>query len=364
MDNDYYTGLIIKFFVDEISDEDKRILMAWVTESNENYSFFKEYEGLFDKTALYKHAINEHNAFDRLEERINKTDPADNLKYTATSKIDSSLPNTKAAGRPTKKKNTVLVSVALILFLSIGTVLSLLIWQRHHAMLRQPDQIASSKEVPIEVVETPLGRKATVTLPDGTLVIMNGGSRIEFSGSFAKESRLVRLNGEAYFDVTSFKDHPFSIQTDDLELQVLGTSFNVKAYEEDNERVVHLISGKLAVNSRNEKGEDRLLGVLKPQEKLNYNKMTEAYRVRHFQDEDPLSWRKNKLSFDNAKLETIGKELSRMYGTEIIFLNKQLKDTRYSATFRENTALMEVVKVLAATDPFEYRFKGNRLELY
>ncbi len=117
-------------------------------------------------------------------------------------------------------------------------------------LLRQPAMLTAS---------APAGQSAFVELPDGSRVWLNASSSLEYAGNMARNGRTVRLRGEGYFEVKPDQQQPFVVQTQDLSVQVLGTSFNLKAYEEDAELETALVEGKVAVSLIKAPGRRQLL---------------------------------------------------------------------------------------------------------
>jgi ferric-dicitrate binding protein FerR (iron transport regulator) len=221
------------------------------------------------------------------------------------------------------------------------------------------------------VVSTRLGSKSKVQLPDGTVVHLNSGSLLTYDQAFNGRLREVRLSGEAFFDVAHNKDRPFIIHTASVDIKVLGTAFNVRAYPDEQTTETALIRGSVEVMLLD--NPDKKI-VLKPSEKLVVQNKRDTVAVLEQPSSDaaiPLvtiskvhnvendstvletSWVDNKLAFDNESLETIAQKLERWYDVRIVITSEQLKKETYKATF-EGESLEEVLNSLKIAGGFSF----------
>ena len=125
------------------------------------------------------------------------------------------------------------------------------------------------------IVKAAKGDKATIELPDGTNVVLNSASQLSYLNNFGEKVRRVQLNGEAYFKVAHDEKHAFIVQIGDLEVKVLGTSFNISAYKDDKEITVVLLEGKVGVYAQERSH------IMKPGDKIEYNKITHQITVSY-----------------------------------------------------------------------------------
>ncbi len=202
--------------------------------------------------------------------------------------------------------------------------------------------------------ESLYGQKLNFTLPDGTLVKLNSGSKLIYSSDFGLEKREVSLVGEAFFDVKPDPEHPFMITTSDLGVKVLGTSFNVSVYPEE-EASVAVKSGKVSV----ELFADETTLQLDPDEIVSYsqaNKKIEKYLL----DDNQLvfGWTEKKLIYRNSDINHILEDLSRWYGVEFEII-KALDQTKTISGRYDNPPLMEVMESLSFAYDFEYSIEKN-----
>lgn len=211
--------------------------------------------------------------------------------------------------------------------------------------------------------------KKPLTLPDGSEVTLNSGSVIRLADNFNGTSRELTLEGEAYFDVAHDAGKPFIIHTATMDVKVLGTRFNVKAYSGDRESETSLISGSVEITLQKNKKKI----ILTPNHKVTLlndesrilSKDSSAFHVtpmtaRAADQADELSWTKNKLVFRNSTFEDISHEIERWYDVRLVFEDEVVRNFRYSATF-EDKDIDEVLAALQLSRPF--RFTKNNAKL-
>ncbi|NLR77602.1 FecR family protein [Chitinophaga eiseniae] len=219
------------------------------------------------------------------------------------------------------------------------------------------------------------GSRSRAQLPDGTEVWLNGGSRLTYHPDMNNlDSREVTLEGEAFFDVAKNAAKPFSIHTTKMNIQVLGTSFNVKAYTQDETTEATLITGAVEVTLND--GVERTIRLL-PNQKivLQHNNefasskpagQVDGYRVENirYNQQDSLvaetAWYNNYLVFDNDSFEDIARKMERWYGIKIHLNGEKLKQYRFTATFK-NESFPEVLEALKVTTSFRFRITGNEI---
>lgn len=194
----------------------------------------------------------------------------------------------------------------------------------------------------IETVST-LAETRVVLLPDGTSVTLNHFSSLSYPERFKSDNREVKLNGEAYFEVTKDKKHPFIVQTEVVDVQVLGTHFNVDAYHNNPDVRTTLLTGSVAVSNKN--NSERM--ILKPNEVAIYNKVEHKLTRKILENaKNEISWRDGEFIFDNMPLQDIARELSNSFGTTIHVADSALQNYRITARFRNGEDLRTILSVL------------------
>ena len=178
--------------------------------------------------------------------------------------------------------------------------------------------------VAMQTVST-LAETRTVSLPDGTSVTLNHYSTLTYPERFKTDNREVELNGEAYFEVSKDKKHPFIVQTDAVDVRVLGTHFNVDAYRDSHDVRTTLLTGSVAVS--NKSNSEHM--ILKPNEIAIYNKVERKLTRKLLVDAtDEISWRHGEFIFDDVPLSDIARKLSNSFGTTIQITDSALQNYR------------------------------------
>jgi ferric-dicitrate binding protein FerR (iron transport regulator) len=212
------------------------------------------------------------------------------------------------------------------------------------------------------VITTPQGSRTQLALPDGSKVWLNAGSTISYSQGFGHSTRLVRLIGEGYFEVTHDEKLSFSVESDNMRVKVLGTKFNFRDYPTDAEATVSLAEGSVAMNSQMLTADDRLL---KPGQRAIVDKRTGQIRVEGCEVTNASQWTNGRLIFDGQPLPEIVKTLERSYNVKITIQDKNLLVLRFYGDFlRQEQTLGEVLDALAATGKIRYEKKGKNVILF
>ena len=260
------------------------------------------------------------------------------LKNRIISKINQTINSTKKRRQlfPSHWKNY-LMRAAAVLFIPL-LLGSLFVY---YQMDQRMDQMTAST-VSERVVANP-GSRIHFTLPDKTEVWLNSGSMLEFPLALnQQDSRKVKLAGQGYFKVAHDKEHPFIVETDELRIKALGTSFDVSSYENDQQVASTLEEGSIAISDLN--GNE--LTRISPGQKAILNKASRNLEVREVETSLTTSWKDGKLIFRNTSLSDVTVQLERWFNCKI-HLDPQLMDSglMYTATIQDET-LGEVLKMI------------------
>lgn len=202
------------------------------------------------------------------------------------------------------------------------------------------------------------GEQKHLLLPDSSEIWLNSGSTIKYPETFAKDKRLVTLNGEAYFSVKKETAKPFIVETSRLSVKVLGTKFNVKAYPNDENITATLTSGKVEVSVQSQSPQ-----ILKPNERLTYDKNTSSVHISTVDTADTDSWIAGKLTFTNATAGEIFRTLERRYNITMDNMTNIPASKRYTVKFLKNENLDETLNILKDIIGFNYRQHENKIVL-
>lgn len=228
-------------------------------------------------------------------------------------------------GRKLVFENSFLLRVAAILLLAFAVPLMLID--------KETPQFVEKKQAVLVTKSNPAGRKSTVYLPDGSIVRLNAGSEISYPEQFTDNIRQVSLTGEAFFDVTENPDKPFLVNTAGLITKVLGTSFNINAFEENEAIEVVLVSGKVDIQKSNQ-----LLTTLLPGEEVIFDNRSQSYKKQTADLEKALAWKNNLIIFDKASSSEIFAYLERWYGVKFVIDKKVIsRQWRFSGRYQDES---------------------------
>lgn len=203
-------------------------------------------------------------------------------------------------------------------------------------------------KVVLNKIIIPKGKRSSIILADNSKVWLNGGTIMEYPSSFTKDKREIYVNGEIFIKVTSDKNHPFIVKTKGVDVQVLGTEFNVLAYEEDANEQIVLVEGSVEVENRQNKSKT----TLKPSQLYDYSNGTEI--VKRVDVTKYISWKDGIYSFDNEKLDVVLNRLSRYYGIAISY-DSTLANERCSGKMDLRDNLDDVFKDLSFLFPISVK---------
>ena len=206
------------------------------------------------------------------------------------------------------------------------------------------------KEDPVKMqtVIVPAGQRAELLLADGTKVWLNSRSKLKFPDRFQKDARNVELDGEGYFEVTHQEEAPFTVHTSKYDVKVLGTEFNVKAYNSKNQFETSLLKGCVEVSDANKSQIVRL----RPDEKVISDGSQLIRSV--ILDNNYFRWKEGLLCLDDESIGGLIDKLELYYDVKIIVQQASLMKYHYSGKFRISDGVEHVLKVLQLKHKFTY----------
>lgn len=225
---------------------------------------------------------------------------------------------------------------------------------------RHPEQLqvtAALKDEhrPVEQI-TSTDEHRQVRLPDGSIVILNRKSILTFSGGFSDRKREVTLRGEGYFDIKHDASRPFIVHTGKIKTTVLGTAFNISAYDQDQRVIVSVTRGKVMVQD-----EQKTLGVLVPDQQIVFNKVQNNAVLAKVQAKQVVEWQEKDLFFDDVTMLEAAEILSKRFNIKISFVNEDTKPCRFTATFLKGEKLDEILQIITAFNHAEYKLKSGEI---
>lgn len=206
----------------------------------------------------------------------------------------------------------------------------------------------------------PLGMLSTITLPDGSKVILNAGTTISYPNAFVTQNREVKIAGEAYFEIVHNADHPFIVKTEHIDIEVLGTQFNVKAYDNEEQIEVSLSEGKVAVHV-----EDlNRRSFLNPGEQAYYNKQTKTLSTRTVNITHYTSWKDGEYYFRALPLKEIASQLERIFNVRIYITSPELQNILLTGDFVRNENLEQILRVIEITADKQLKYRIEEEAIY
>lgn len=325
-----YLALIPRLSRGELDPTERESLLAWSKASPENKKAFEEALLVWETSQkLPAIEVDENQAWQRLQNNL----------QTANSEQTSSKPNSGFGW-------WMRIAAALIIGLSAAGYFFL-------------SESADGYQEMIVADQAMTNADREVVLADGTRVWLNKNSKLAYPSEFDGDQRIVRLEGEAFFDVARDPSKPFIIETASSETQVLGTSFNVRAYPQEEAVEVVVATGKVALREAgNSDNEVRLT----PSEKGVFNTRTETLIKRINEDQNFLSWRNNLLEYDNTDLAMVTRSLERHFNVSVELDEEEVTVCRFTASFSK-PKLQDVLDVLSAVMNLNYELDGDQVRL-
>ncbi|MDE5416929.1 FecR family protein [Labilibaculum sp. DW002] len=324
--------LIAKHFAEDISSEEMSQLRGWLDASAENKMLFDDLKQKWDALELSSSSNDKTRVLNNVKERIR----------AEKKKSEKSVRNLFYG-------NWYRLAASVALTISLGSLA--------YYQLSEPFSILNT--IGYEVKECEAGENSVFLLADGSQIVMNGDSRVKYKENLPGIERNIYLEGEAFFDVARNEQKPFVINMDGANVKVLGTSFNVKAYPDDETMETSVLTGKVAFTpTKGILNKEKESIFLIPGDKGFINEKRNQVDKLNVDNQLDIAWMKKNLNFSNTALADLTKSLYRMYGVKFKFTDNDLKDLKITASF-ENEKLEEVMKILEMTSEFSYQIKND-----
>ena len=310
-------SIFINYFKGKLPEKQEKDLLDWVEQSEENYQELLRERRLWDMLILSDASKNTENIID----------------FQQTNRFRKAIYN--------------LGKVAAIFIVAFG----LGILFKTNSGLQTPTTKFSN-------IEVPRGQRVLITLVDGTKVWVNAKSKFTFPDHFEKNNRTVLLDGEAYFEVVHNEKVPFIVKTSRYEIKVLGTRFNVNAYQNSTNFETTLVEGRVLLKT-NEPGS--LTIELKPDEQYSEVSGSGKYRIKKVETKENISWIDGVYTFNDQPFSDIVQQLERYYDTKIVVNYPQLLDYHFTGKFRYRDPLTVILDVVKQNKAFTYKQVGNQI---
>jgi transmembrane sensor len=316
------------YFSGDLPENVRMMIDEWRMFSTENENIFQECLKAWQAIPLL-HEMEQFNSFESLK-KINK----------------------RVSNQGTAKWWIPLQKIAAIL------ILPLLIYAGY-VTVRNASLKKQEEYVVMQTISSRQGMVTQFDLADGTKVWLNSGSALQFPNSFTGNLREVKLTGEAFFKVSKNEKQPFRIHAKDLNIEVLGTSFNVVSYDDERQAEVVLVEGKVKLSAEKDLVKKEF-GEMLPGQRAVYSEITQTVQKQKVAIDKYIAWRDGNLIFRDDKMEDVARRLSRWYNVEIIINDPEIKSYSYKATFRNET-LSQMLDLLKISAPIDFRIVQNKL---
>lgn len=316
--------LIIRLFSGEANPDEKQKINEWLGQSAENKKLYADLREIWLSAGIQSNADNYQleNAILKFRNQINSE------KYRLKNQFNLQR----------------LLKYAAILILILGLPFSYYIGNRKAKTNNSTTTISCA-----------FGDKSSIILPDSSRVWLNSGSKLTINSDFKNGARKVILEGEAFFSVSKDKKHPFSVKTADLDIEVLGTKFNVKAYPDESSVSTTLVEGSLDITSSYENTR------IKPDQKLVFSKVSKKMALQEIKDTSAdTEWKDGRLVFRNESLGELAPKLRRWFDVDIVFADERAKHRRFTGVL-ERESILEVISYFDLSKYVECSIQGNKI---
>jgi ferric-dicitrate binding protein FerR (iron transport regulator) len=240
---------------------------------------------------------------------------------------------------------------------TVAASLTLLVSITNYISYQQGYRRLNSQQV--EMVN-PLGMQSSITLSDGTKVILNAGTTLTYPTAFTGKNREVSVSGEAYFEVVHDDEQPFIVVADNINVRVLGTKFNVKAYEEEKNIEITLEKGSVEVGMSNQEKYIKI----PPGQQILFNRSEQKFFRKQVELNYYISWKDGMFYFNSMTFEDIARQLERRFNVHIDIASEQLKQIVYTGDFVRQENLEQILRVITADKRTYYKIEGNQVQIY
>lgn len=216
---------------------------------------------------------------------------------------------------------------------------------------------AQNTETVYNEILVPRSGEYRLKLSDGTVVYLNSMTKLRYPARFTDSTRTVFLTGEAYFEVAEDTAHPFIVQTADYHITVLGTKFNVSAFQEENNVKTTLVKGKVCIQGKTIGKEI----ILRPNEQFIYNKILRTARVQQVDVSYDIAWKDGRFRFRDARLEEIMHTMERWYDVEVVYADPETKDYVFGLNFSRNSTIDPILRIFEENGKIKLRLQGKTL---
>ncbi len=338
--------LLTKYIVGEANDDEKKIIVHWISEDPSHEAFYVELKAAWHQSNFYENpgSIDIDKAFNLFRERI----------------------STRSRKRFVLQFSKLSVAASLTLLISIGLLILYVVEKKNNAAPVFSQQIM-----------VPKGHKEKIILNDGTIVWLNAGSVLKVDNNYGKKNRFVYLEGEGYFEVVHHENLVFTITTKEYTIKDIGTKFNIKSYTADSIFETAVMDGKISIEGRFS-GDNKVStifleknAVLKVGHPLLKDTLTAksvntlpVVVVKNSPNVNSYNyWKDDMLVFDNLSFKNIALQLERKYNVVILIKDDSLNNYHFSGSFNKVPNIENVLDIIQETTPISYQLNGDTVRI-
>lgn len=318
-------SMLIRFFSGETSEEETKYIIGKIKASKECYDNAKEiyYIYYFSELKKAKKEVDIDVVFKSVQNRINK----------------------KKVNQDTARIFQLIQKIAVAIVIPLGIFTGYLLTNN-----------APNNQINYIEISAKRGMITKTVLPDSTIVWLNSGSTLKYPSSFSSKERNVELEGEAYFDVRKSEVQLFTINKGkNLSISVLGTEFNVEAYDRDDRIITTLVGGKVRVEYKNNQG-SRVETHLTPSQKLVYDTRNKSVDIKDVSVRQYIAWKEGKIVFEDTNLKDALHMLSKHFNVDFLVKDQRLYSNAFTGKF-EGERLDEILTIIKMSSNINYTYK-------
>lgn len=380
----YIARLIARYLSDEIGEEEQAELTRWRNESPENERLFREIckEENIKQNMQKRQTFHAEDGWEGVQRKIQRHRFRHRIlnicKYAAIFIFPVAIATVaiyKSGNEPQPlsqvEEQIVPGGKKAVLILDNGEAIDLKstsgveLKEKDGTVIQVDSTVLNYQQAPARTseklaynkVNVPRGGEYQLMLSDGSKVQLNSMSSIRFPVQFAQDCRLVELEGEAYFEVSK-TGQPFIVQTKGMKIEVLGTTFNISAYANEEYQTT-LVSGSVKVQTEN--GSNR---ILKPSEQACITPGSNQINVRNVDTAFYTSWIHGKINFKDQRLDDIMKTLARWYDMDVVYENEATKELRFGCYVNRYNEITPLVKLLEQTGRVTVTVEGKTIKIF
>jgi len=330
--------ILIRVIRGEATLEENRLVLDWIKESDENLNYFSELKMLW--------------AISSTPDELSDEEELIKFKNNIPRKFSASI-----TGHMFWFGFGSAVSAAIII-ISLGVLFGLINFQ--NSIQRDKNESANLSFSNQRSMYTDKGVKGKVVLPDGSTVWLNSDSKIIYPDNFSKDKREVEISGEAYFEVTKDTARPMIVRTaKGFAIQVLGTTFSVKSYENDLESKTILYKGSIRLITNSKQDREEVVLEMKPNDcaTITGDGTTTLSRIDKTND---IAWLKGEIVFENTPMSEVLKVIERWYGKNFNVKDSSLYNYKLNATFKSES-LIQILDIISLCTSVKYRIEDDKV---